>query len=294
MVRTGQQGQRSQKGAEATAVLEPEESHFRHYVPGERPRADQAFFELLIWRLIQTPSELPDMEEIWPRAVQVLSGMNLLRLSTLTPADIVDATAMVGGEFHARLADKSENLITWADSFWRIKQIYGSFRQYLRSWEADGFDALMEDLKLRLPGLTPDFLLGYLREAGEKVPVPVTEKPRREARPQDNQPRPQSTNQQRSIVEQPQQQREGGGGRNNDRRRRQRPRPGQKPQGQPAQPQAAPAQPQQAKAPTPPASGDGQEGQSGQRRRNRRRFFRRRRSGGDKSGGQAAPPAAGA
>ncbi len=284
MVRTGQQGQRTQKGAEATADLEPEESHFRHYVPGERPRADQAFFELLIWRLIQTPSELPDMEEIWPRAVQVLSGMNLLRLSTLTPAEIVDATSMVGGEFHARLADKSESLITWADSFWRIKQIYGSFRQYLRSWETDGFDALMEDLKLRLPGLSQEFLLGYLHEAGEKVPVPVTEKPRRETRPPENQ--------QRAAGDQPQQPHESGGGRNNDRHRRQRPRPGQKSQSQTTQSQPTTAQGQQANASTPPTAGDGQtEQQSGQRRRNRRRFFRRKRSGGDKPGGQAAPPA---
>jgi hypothetical protein len=294
MVRTGQQGQRSQKGAEATAVLEPEETHFRHYVPGERPRADQAFFELLIWRLIQTPSELPDMEEVWPRAVQALSGMNLLRLSTLTPPEILEATAMVGGDFHARLADKSENLIAWADSFWRIKQIYGSFRQYLRSWEADGFDALMEDIKLRLPGLTPEFLTGYLREAGEKVPQPVSEKPRRETRPPETQARPQTNNQPRSAPEQPQPQREGGGGRNADRRRRQRPRSGQRPQGH--QPQTAPAQPQQAKAATPqvPASNGQPEQPSGQRRRGRRRFFRRRRSGGDKAGGPAAPPAAGA
>jgi len=62
-------------------------------------------------------------------------------------------------------------VIAWAEAFWRIRQVYGSFRQYVRSFDVDGFDALLNDMKVRLPGLTPDFLISFLREAGETTPT---------------------------------------------------------------------------------------------------------------------------
>ena len=199
-------GQRASKVPDTTTFVEQEESPFRHYVPGERPRADQAFFELLLLRLLNAKGELPNFDEVWPRAVQALAGMNLLRLSTYRPSEVRDAIATVGGEFNNRLNEQVDSIIVWAESFWRIRQIYGSFRQYLRSFDADGFDVLMEDLKPRLTGLSNDFLTAFLSEAGEKVPVVVTERPQRQ--PTVSQPqiqaerRPQGEPQQRKQVSQ--------------------------------------------------------------------------------------------
>lgn len=295
MAKAGQSGQKSQKGAEPTAVAETEESPFRHYVPGERPRADQAYFELLLWRLASAPGEIPDFDETWPRAVQALSGINLLRLSTLTPAEVREALATVGGEFHSRMSERAESIIRWAESFWRIRQIYGSFRQYLRTFEADGFEALMEDIKIRLPGLTTEFLLGYLRDAGEKVPVPApaTSRERREPEREPQRPPQQQRPPQRVVAEPPKEQRPGPE-RGGEGRRRRRGRGVQKPPQKQQQPQKAqqPVQPRGELTPAGEAPPKDQQQQQ-QRRRNRRRFFRRRRSGGDKGGGQPTTPAGG-
>lgn len=303
MAKVQQQGQKSAKTGDV-AVAEPEETPFRHYVPGEKPRADQAYFELLLLKVLRTGGDIPEFDEVWPRAVQALAGMNLLRLSTYNPADVRDAIATVGGDFNARMADKAESIIAWAESLWRVRQIYGSVRQYIRSFETDGFEALLEDMKLRLPGLSPEFLTDYLKDAGEKVP-----QPEKQAGGRPGQQRPSAQPESRGGGErrqgqpqkqpQPQQQaapQEGAGGRGDRRRRRGRGgRSGQPQPQQQAQQPKPPKQPQPAAqaGETKPAADDAAKEQQQQRRRNRRRFFRRRRPGGGDKGAAAAPPAAG-
>jgi hypothetical protein len=291
MARTQPQGQKPAKANDAVAIAEPEESPFRHYIPGEKPKADQAYFELLLLRVYRAGGDIADFDQVWPRAIQALAGVNLLRLSTYGPSDVREAITSVGGEFSTRMGGHAEAIIRWAESFWRIRQVYGTFRRYVRSFESDGFEALLDDLRGRLPGLSPEFLTAYLREAGEKVPAPEKPSP----------PRPQTparaANQQEARVNEPRGQKpqeqprqDGTGG---DRRRRQRGRGGSR---QPQQ-QGGSRRPQQAAAVTSdqtvaaqstaetPAKNPLQQ----QRRRNRRRFFRRRRAGGgDKPGGSAA------
>jgi 3-methyladenine DNA glycosylase Tag len=148
-----------------------ENSPYRYYIKGERPRADAAYFELLLAQVIHANGGIGNFDEVWPRAVQALAGFNIFRLAHLTGTEMNDAIASIGGGFSTRLAGKSDALITWAESFWRIRQVYGSFRQYVRSFDAEGFDALLGDMKQRLPGLSPDFLINFLREAGETTPT---------------------------------------------------------------------------------------------------------------------------
>jgi 3-methyladenine DNA glycosylase Tag len=301
MAKVQQQGQKTAKTGDV-AVAEPDESPFRHYIPGEKPRADQAYFELLLLKVLRTGGDIPEFDEVWPRAVQALAGMNLLRLSTYRPSDVRDAIAGVGGEFSTRMSDKAEAIIAWAESMWRVRQIYGSIRQYIRSFETDGFEALLEDMKLRLPGLSPEFLTAYLKEAGEKVPQPEkqaggrpgqqrqTAQPesrgsgeRRQGQPQ-KQPQPQAPQPEGGVARSDRRRRRGRGGRSGQsqpQQQTQQPKP-------PKQPQPA-AQAGDAKAAGDDAGKDLQQ----QRRRNRRRFFRRRRPGGGDKGATAAPPAAG-
>ena len=172
MAKVQQQGQKPAKNSEAVAVAEPEKSPYRHFVPGEKPRIDQAYFELLLSKVLRPTGEFANFDEVWPVAVQGLASINLLRLSTYTTVEVRDAIVTVGGEFNTRMNGHAESIIRWAQSFWRIRQIYGTFRRYLRSFEIDGFEALLEDLKTRLPGLSGEFLTGFLREVGEKAPVP--------------------------------------------------------------------------------------------------------------------------
>jgi hypothetical protein len=295
MAKVQQQGQKPAQDDENVAVAEPEVSPFRHYEPGERPRTDPAYFELLLLKVLRVNGDIPDFDEVWPRAVQALAGMNLLRLSTYKPGDVREAIATVGGEFNVRMGGQAEAIIRWAQSLWRIRQIYGTFRRYIRSFESDGFEVLIEDLKVRLPGLSPEFLTGYLQEAGEKVPVP--ERPSGGRQPQQRQS-PQSERhggeQQRRQPQQQQPKQESGRG---ARRRRQGGRGGNRPpQQQPPvaqRPQQVPAaSAAQASDVKPLADDAAKDPQQQQRRRNRRRFFRRRRSGGeDKPGGSPAPAA---
>ena len=298
MAKVQQQGQKPAKDDETVAVAEPEVSPFRHYEPGERPRTDPAYFELLLLKVLRVSGDIPDFDEVWPRAVQALAGMNLLRLSTYDPGDVREAIATVGGEFNVRMGSQAESIIRWAQSLWRIRQIYGTFRRYISSFESDGFEVLIEDLKVRLPGLSAELLTDYLREAGEKVPAP--EKPSG-GRQQQQRQLPQSERrggeQQRRQPQQQQQQAKQEIGRG-DRRRRQRGRGGARPPQQ--QPPAA-QKPQQIPAASAAQASDikssaddaAKNPQQQQRRRNRRRFFRRRRSGGEDKPGDSPAPAAG-
>ncbi len=303
VARVQQQGQKPPKNAEPVAVAEPVKSPYRHFIPGERPKVDQAFFELLLAKLLRANGEFPNFDDVWPTAVQSLAGMNLLRLSTYSTVEVRDAIVTVGGEFNSRMNPQAESIIRWAQSFWRIRQIYGTFRRYLRSFEIDGFDALLEDLKVRLPGLSPEFLIAFLREAGEKVPVPEKAAPGRQQQQQrgssqqesrgGDQPRRQSQQQPQPQTQQPQQQQKQESGRG-DRRRRQRGRGGARPQQQEQQAQKQPQTqqpPVQVKASTEiPAGDEAGKDQQQQRRRNRRRFFRRRRSSGGGENAGAPPP----
>lgn len=298
MARGQEQGQKPANNNEAVAVAEPEETPFRYYVPGEKPRVDQAYFELLILKVLRSSGDIAAFDEVWPRAVQALAGMNLLRLSTYGPGDVREAIATVGGEFSARMSGHAESIIRWAESYWRIRQIYGTFRQYVRSFEADGLEALLEDLKPRLPGLSTELLTSYLRDAGEKVPVPEKpsggrqqSQPRQSAQPDSRGGDNRGRQQQQA---QPKQENGGGGG-----RRRQRGRGNARPAQQQQPPQSQPPRrPQQVPAvnlkpaaePAAATEEISKDPQQQQRRRNRRRFFRRRRGGG--GGDSSATPAA--
>jgi hypothetical protein len=156
------------EGNGATAVAE--ESPFKYYVKGERPRADGAFFELLIAKVVEERGALPDFDEIWPRGAQALAGMNTLRLSQHSAGELESIIGTVGGEFAARLRTRTGDLILWADAFWTIRQIYGSFRQYVRSFDTDGYEALIGDLTERLNGLSANLIVSFLRDVGEKIP----------------------------------------------------------------------------------------------------------------------------
>jgi hypothetical protein len=255
------------------ALKTKEDSPFRYLVKGERPRADGAFFELLLSRVVLESGGVSDFDDVWPRGVQALAGLNVHRLSQLSPRELASAISTVGGEFSSRLEKRAEDLQVWADAFWRIRQIYGSFRQYVRSFDSDGHDALIEDLKQRLVGLSPDFLERFLRESGEKPPsamqvergkMPQIKKPKHAQPPVQVRPPAQTGDGNRRV----QQQRD-----------------------------SAPSKP-----PAPPSQGTPLKTQGGDNaktsskgRRKRRGFFRRRRSGrGDGAPGTPAPaPTAG-
>jgi hypothetical protein len=261
--------------------VEEQESPFRHYVPGERPRADGAFFELLLHRVVTEKGDLPEFETQWPRGVQTLAGLNIFRLANMSGKEIAEAVANAGGDFSARLAPRTDSLVVWAEAFWRIRQIYGSFRQYIRSFDNDGFEALLEDLKQRLPGLSPEFLTAFLHAVGEKTPGAAVERgqqqpPRKQAPGQAPAPATRGATPERQAGAAPER-----------RGRRRRGRGGQKPQAA-----AAPATQKQAKPTSTPAQQPqdkgtaASSGASGGSHR-RRRFFRRRPGGRGK--GTAAP-----
>lgn len=274
MARNGKQTQRLPLAVDATAVdlgtlKTKEDSPFRYLVKGERARVDGAFFELLLSRVLLESGGLSDFDTVWPRGVQALAGLNLYRLSQLSPAEVADAISSVGGEFSSRLEKRAEDLQIWADAFWRIRQIYGSFRQYVRSFDSDGHDALLVDLKQRLVGLSPDFLERFLRESGEKPPAPApTERPKpsQVKKPRPSPPPPQTRQH----------------GHDGDGNRRDRP-PRDNTQSKPGAPpsQEAPPKAKSAEGAKTPSKG----------RRRRRGFFRRRR-GGSGEGTQGKAPTA--
>lgn len=246
------------------ALKTKDDSPFRYFVKGERPRADGAFFELLLSRVFLESGSVEGFDEIWPRAVQALAGLNLYRLSQMSPEDLGSVIETVGGEFSLRLGGRASALQTWADAFWRIRQIYGSFRQYVRSFDTDGHQALADDLRQRLVGLSPDFLEGFLRESGQKPAVAQQQSDRTKGQQQQRTPKRVSGQPSRPSAN------PSGGSR--------RSQPHSVPAGKPATPTAPPAK-----------TREGDDSKSAPKhRRKRRGFFRRRRDEGrgDKPQGQ--------
>ncbi len=244
------------EGNGGTAVVE-EETPFKYFIKGERPRADSAFFELLITKVLEERGALPDFDEVWPRGAQALAGMNSLRLSQFTPDELETIIGSVGGEFAARLRGRTADLILWADAFWSIRQIYGSFRQYVRSFDTDGYEALIGDLAERLNGLSANLIVAFLRDAGEKIPNLPQIDPPEEPDHRNAKPRPQGRPNKGGN--------QGGAGRRRSGRGGNKPKGGgeRPPEGQP-QTQPKPAKANQEKSP-------------GKNRRGRRGFFRRKR-----------------
>lgn len=251
-------------------VAVAEETPFKYYVKGERPRADGAFFELLVIKVLEEKSPLPDFEEVWPRGAQALAGLNTLRLSQLTAAELESIIGSVGGEFASRLHNRIADMLVWADAFWTIRQIYGSFRQYIRSFDTDGYEALIGDLSERLDGLSANLIVSYLCDAGEKIPnLPQVDAPDRSGGRPAKQQRPQRRQ-----------------SRNNQGSRRRSGRGGNKAKnGNDRTAKAEQSQPEQPK----PAKANQEKGAS-RNRRGRRGFFRRKRGGGKpKTDGASAP-----
>lgn len=266
--------QANNEGNGGVAVAE-ETTPFKYYVKGERPRADGAFFELLVIKVLEEKGDLPDFDEVWPRGAQALAGLNTLRLSQLTPAELESIIGTVGGEFASRLHNRINDLIAWADAFWTIRQIYGSFRQYVRSFDTDGYEALIGDLAERLSGLSANVIVSFLRDAGEKIPtLPQIDAPDTSG----GRPAKQRSQRRQGRGSQGGRRRSGRGGN----RAKGNANGEQNKNGQ------APAQQQQK-----PAKANQEKG-GGRNRRGRRGFFRRKRGGRPKaeSGGKPAKSAA--
>lgn len=161
------------KPSQSDASEEPKGTPpYRYFVPGEKTRLDAAYFEFLIARQFRAHGESEDFEDIWPRAIQALAGFNVFRLSNLSGQEMSAAIESVGGSFSEHMEQHAEDIVIWAEAFWRIRQIYGSFRQYIRSFEIDGPSDLLKDMGQRLLGLPPEFLSEYLREAGDVISTP--------------------------------------------------------------------------------------------------------------------------
>ncbi|GAB4328273.1 MAG: hypothetical protein Kow0074_24120 [Candidatus Zixiibacteriota bacterium] len=258
------------EGPSIGATEGEEQSPFRYLIKGERVRRDGAFFELLLARVVLEPGQLNDFDNLWPRGTQALAGLNLRHLSKQSVKEMAEAVNSVGGEFTQRLHERAKDLVIWARAFWEISQIYGSFRQYVRSFDPDGPEALIEDLSNRLEGLSPKFLIEYLRESGEKIPT-LAQFERVEEKVADKtqrQPRGQEP-------------RRSGRGRSSGRRRGGRGR-GRGRNNQPQTKAAGTSQEKKQEAPAAdkPAKDAGSGGAGGGKPRNGRRgFFRKRRGG---------------
>lgn len=266
--------------SDTTTVVEEKESPFKYYVEGERLREDGAYFELLLYRVIAQSGGLQEFDFVWPRAMKALAGLNTLRLSQFTEAELTAAMESAGPSFRTRIGGHASHIVPWADAFWRLCKIYGSFRQYLRSFDSEGPEALLSDLGDRLTGLSTEFLTSYLKAAGEKLQAPPTEASLG------------NTRRQGSDTGGSRRGRDGGGRRRGGRNGQQR----QQPQQQSRQPERATA-PAQASVAAPAQAqtqeGEKQQKSGGGRRRGRRGFFRRKRGargqkGPDSSGSSSA------
>jgi len=266
--------------SDTTTVVEEKESPFKYYVEGERLREDGAYFELLLYRVVAQSGGLQEFDFVWPRAMKALAGLNTLRLSQFTDAELAAAMESAGPSFRTRIGGHASHIVPWADAFWRLCKIYGSFRQYLRSFDSEGPEALLSDLGDRLTGLSTEFLTSYLKVAGEKLQAPPTEASLG------------NTRRQGAETGGPRRGREGGGRRRGGRNGQQRQQQPQQQAQQSRQPEKA-TMPAQASAPA-PAQTQSQEGEKqqkggGGRRRGRRGFFRRKRG----ARGQKGPDSAG-
>lgn len=148
---------------------------------GEQPTSDAGYLELLGFAMFSTAiGNQQAVEENWPEILYGFKSFHVQRVAEFNDADLRDV-----GQRVPILRDKPQlsALVAGAAAILQISQVYGSFKQYLRSFEKDGPTELLKDISERFTLVDSNVFREFLKSAGAKVKFPDAGQSRKSGKP---------------------------------------------------------------------------------------------------------------
>jgi 3-methyladenine DNA glycosylase Tag len=154
---------------------EQDSSVFHNVIPGEHSISDAGYLELLSYAVFTAAlGDSATVEENWPEILYVFKSFHVQRVAEFTANDLHDVVQRV-----PMLQEKPQlsAIVANASALLQISQVYGSFKQYLRSFEKDGPAELLKDVAERFTMVDPAVFQEFLKSAGAKILIPDTAQP---------------------------------------------------------------------------------------------------------------------
>jgi len=149
---------------------EQKSSIFYNANPGEKPGSDAGYFELLSYVLFSTAlGNAKLVTERWPDILFGFKNFHVQRVASFDEDDLNQVTDRV-----PILRDKPQlnAVVSNASAILQISQVYGSFKKYLRSFEKDGPEELLKDMRQRFMQIDRNVTQEFLKSAGSSITFP--------------------------------------------------------------------------------------------------------------------------
>jgi len=95
--------------------------------PGNKPKFDQEYFEILCLCILQTGLNWSMVRKSWPKIKQGFYGFNINKLSRATLNELIERPGVYNNK------NKVEAIVANAKEFQKIKQDFGAFLNFLKS-----------------------------------------------------------------------------------------------------------------------------------------------------------------
>jgi len=166
--------------ADATGE-EEKPTPFYHAAPGEQPSTDAGYFELLSFVMFTAAvGNRKLVTELWQDILYSFKNFHIQRVSEFSEQDLREVIERVPA-----LNEKPQvpAVISSATAMLRIAQVYGSFKKYLRTFEQDGPEVLLKDVRERFPEVDRQIFQEFLKATAAGVKLPEAPRNNRGGKP---------------------------------------------------------------------------------------------------------------
>jgi DNA-3-methyladenine glycosylase I len=134
--------------------------------PG-KPTTDAAYFEEMTKAVFRSGFSWQVVEDKWPNFKAAFKDFDVERVAVYDDRDV---DRLLADEGIVRNGRKIEAAIHNARAMQDVIQEYGSFEEYLRSMDEQGYETTAKDLKTRFRYLGKTGTFTFLWSVGEEVP----------------------------------------------------------------------------------------------------------------------------
>ena len=143
--------------------------HLGHTIPPVVvPATDDGYFEEMTRSVFQAGFNWEVIRSRWPRFQSGFKGFSVERVAYFGPDDhdrLLSADSGIVRNYR-----KINATVHNATAFLAIQEQFGSFQTYLRSFDGQGYRALVKDMKRRFRHLGDTGAFVFLHTVGEEVP----------------------------------------------------------------------------------------------------------------------------
>ena len=137
------------------------------YETGKRPANDDAYFENMCRVIFQAGLNWHVIDKKWPTTRQAFANFSISKISAYTDKEV---ECLMKDEGIVRNRGKIEAIIQNAVLFKEIKKQYGSFQNYLDSFDkSNNYYKVVTELTSKFKWLGPSSASMFLYTVGEKI-----------------------------------------------------------------------------------------------------------------------------